>query len=144
MASLKNLLTFNEVKNGIDSYYKSIPESRKASQTQSIWFSLTDIKDFLTYIEKVANEKQIPISGLRFHLITNETESDQTNIALCPTVEIKNSKDELGNHSFDPNYSEKGSPALLVKLMNDDEYADKTSSVLNRGQMCPILCPEII
>ncbi len=144
MLQPKNLLTFKEVKTGIDSYYKSIPKSRKTTQTLSVWFEINEIKNYISYLEKKSKDKGIDISGIRVHLISENDTSKKINLAFCPTVELNNKKGKKIHPSFDPNYSEKGSPALLVKLMNDDEYADKTSSVLNRGDICPYICPEII
>ena len=151
MSATKHLLTFKEIKKGLDSYKKNVKVKLPGNQTNSVWFSLETIKSYLELIETSAGEKEIPISGIRFYLIASNDKDNPMNIALCPTYHDAESTAPSQEVSFDPKYSgfkkpktlkslleEKGSDNATLKTATEDEL----SSVLNGGKPCPYYCPD--
>ena len=150
MNATKHLLTFKEVKKGLDSYKKNVKDKLPGNQTRSVWFSLETIKSYLELIEASAQEKEIPISGIRFYLTASNDKNNPINIALCPTYHDAESTAPSQEVSFDPKYSGLKKPKSLNSLLDEKGSVDTTlktasedelSSVLNGGKACPDYCP---
>lgn len=134
MSTPKNLLSIADLKEGLENYKKGI-SSRPENTTQAVWFSLENLKEYIDYIEKNANDKNIPVSGIRFHITASNEGAYRFSLALCPTTEVNGKQ-----MSFDPLYSEIGKPKDLNEILKNSENADKGSSILNYGSICPNFC----
>lgn len=139
MSTPKNLLNIQDLKTGLDIYKKGI-ESRPANTTQAVWFSLQDLKEYIEFIEKNAKDKNIVVSGIRLHVIASKDGADRFSLALCPTAEVKTTDGLTRQMSFDPLYSENEKPLDLNEILKNSQNANKGSSVLNYGRICPDFC----
>jgi hypothetical protein len=139
MKKPKNLISYKELKKGIENYKKDIP-SNNSNQTQSLWLSLDELKEYIAFVEENAKMKDISISGIRFHLTSDSGNNGKINMAVCPTFEHINEDNEPKQISFEPLYSEKGIPKSLTSLLTDDIPDAEESSILNSFLPCPPSC----
>lgn len=140
MSTPKNLITYQEFSERKNHYQSEISSKSTEAQTESVWFDYQDIKEYISYIEKKASEKNIEISGLRFHLIGSSANPKQISIALSPTLEAEDKGNTI-HVDFDPNYSTEEHPASLLSLLQDPTKSNQISAILNKGNACPPHCP---
>ncbi len=138
MATPKDLISINDFSEMQDSYVSHV---RSKDQTKSVWFDIDTIKEYISFIENEAKNKEITISGLRMYFIAKEDVNRAMNIAICPTYKDKNSRNEDEQVSFDPIHSSNHRPATLTSLQTNPP-SSAISSILNKGILCPPKCPE--
>lgn len=146
MGTPKNLISIKEFKEGKEHYKKHFSEVDPQKYTRSVWFSLENLKEYIKYIEEKSAEKGISVSGISFNFMSNDEQPIKLNLALCPTTETLNSKGITEHTPFDPIRSEKEKPMKLATLVNDStksiDLESLDSTILNRGYLCPDICPE--
>ncbi len=136
MSIPNNLISLAEFLEMKKSYDVSIKSKLGNQETQSVWFSFENLQAYFTYIEKQATEKNIKVSGIRFHMVTQTKDNKQLTLALTPTFE------SVTKHiDFDPVHSLKEQPATLKSIETDKDKVGETGGILNRGVLCPIVCP---
>ncbi len=131
--SLISLTEFLAMKASFSSYIKS---KLGNNLTESVWFSLENLEAYLAYIKKEATSNSIDISGIRFHMIAKTKDKKQLTLALTPTYET-NAK----HVDFDPVFSGTDKPKTLESLETDTKKSDENGGILNKGILCPPLCP---
>jgi len=125
--------TFSKMKS---LFNQKIKPNLGENYSDSSWQSLQDIKEFLAFVEKEANEKEIDISGIRFQYIAKESENQQLTFAMVPTYDNEN-----GEHiDFDPLFSSNKKPKNIQDISKDDPNYTKIGSIMNRGFNCPPEC----
>lgn len=140
MGTPKNLVTIQYLKDGMELYLSGFNAKTADNQTKAVWFSLADLKEYIAYVESEAKAKNIAVSGIRFHLIAENSAPEAINLALCPTYESADSKGATKQVSFDPSQSETGKPADLSSLMENSAKASTISCVMNNATRCPQFC----
>lgn len=134
MSTPSNLISITNFEDMRKSFEDNV---RSGDQTTSVWFSLDNLKEYLTFVENEAKTKNIPISGIRFHFIAKTDAEKRMSVALAPTYS-KGDKEI----SFDPMYSSDNTPKSLKNLIANPPHSI-SSSILNHGQCCPPFCGEL-
>jgi hypothetical protein len=128
---------FKEYDNGqriaLNNYITIKTEGKDNIETISQFFSLSEIKQYIAYIERLSKEKEINLTGIR--IFTSAYPSDykikeyQNRVCfiLAPTTNIG---DQL-NIAFEPLESVKMKPVSMKSIL--DKYADETSRTINRA-----------
>ncbi len=135
MSTPKDLLSFSEFKQMSTDY-----KSKNPGKTKSVWVAIDKLKEYIAFIEKESKAKEIDLSGMRMHMITNTDKL--TSLAFSPTFKDANDRGTMPHISFDPLYSTKGKPAILSELLDDTTKSKSQSSVLNGLRPCPSNCPN--
>ena len=135
MSTPKDLLSFSEFKQMSTDY-----QSKNFGKTKSVWVAIDKLKEYIAFIEKESKAKEIDLSGMRMHLVTNTDK--HTSLAFSPTFKDANDRGSMPHISFDPLYSAEGKPAILSELLDDAAKSESQSSVLNGIRPCPKDCPE--
>jgi hypothetical protein len=139
MSTPKNLITFEAVKKNIETYRDNVLP-KISGQTQSVWFSLDEMKKFIAYIESFNSGYQV--SGLRFYITANKDEKNAMSTIVSPTFNDSTSRGTSKDRSFDPSRSKPGKPVLLSTLINEGRVMTELSSVLAADNECPRICPQ--
>ncbi len=135
MSTPKDLLSFSEFKQMSTDY-----KSRNVGKTKSVWVAIDKLKEYIAFIEKESKTKEIDLSGMRMHFVTNA--DNHTSLAFSPTFKEANDRGSMPHISFDPLYSTKGEPAILSTLLDDNSKSKSQSSVLDHNRPCPKDCPN--
>jgi hypothetical protein len=151
---------FKEYDNGqkivLDEYITDKTAGKDSIATISQFFSISEIKQYIAYIERLSEEKKIDLTGIR--IFTSAYPSDykikeyqnRVSFILAPTTDIGVKK----NVAYEPLQSAIGKPVSMKSVL--DKYADDgtkkvnrasffnvpllqndLSSALNRGQIVP-------
>jgi hypothetical protein len=136
MSTPKNLISLAEFLEMKESFNSSIKIKLGTQETRSVWFSFENLKEYFAYVEKEATSNGITVSGIRFHMVAQTKDKKQLTLALTPTYE-----DNSKHIDFDPIYSSKEKPAALKSLEGDTQKSGGTGGILNKGDICPVMCP---
>jgi hypothetical protein len=129
MSKPQNLITFQEFNDMRSEFDSSIRTKLGSQETNSVWWTFENLKEYFDYIEAAANNNRIEISGIRFNMVANTTGNKELTLALVPTYLDTNS-----NHiEFDPTLSTSNSPTTLTDIDNDLNKSNQSGAILNRG-----------
>jgi hypothetical protein len=113
---------FNEgPKKELNKYLKKVSKGKDSVSTIYNWYKLDDLKQYIAYIEKISEEKEIPVTGFRIYPSTypkNYKEKELRNLQtlfFTPTTAI-DGKDDA---AFEPLYSKKGEPAQVQQFLDN-------------------------
>lgn len=130
---------FKEYDNGqkriLDQYIKSKSRGRDSIATISQFYSITELKQYIAYIEKLSKEKEINLTGIR--IFTSAYPSDykikeyrnRVSFILAPTTNIGEKK----NVAYEPLRSLKGKPVSMQSIL--EKYADETTKKVSRASL---------
>jgi hypothetical protein len=137
---------FKEYDNGqrivLDEYITNKTQGRDSISTISQFFSLSEIKQYIAYIERLSEEKKIDLTGIR--IFTSAYPSDykvkeyqnRVSFILAPTANIGAKK----NVAYEPLKSTTGNPVSMKSIL--DEYADETTKRVNRASVFSLSLKE--
>lgn len=130
---------FKEYDNGqkivLDEYIREKTKGKDSIATVSQFFSLSGIKQYIAYIERLSQEKKIDLTGIR--IFTSAYPSDykikeyqnRVSFILAPTADIGIKK----NVAYEPLQSTIGNPVSMKSVL--DRYADETTKTVNRASV---------
>lgn len=130
---------FKEYDNGqrivLDDYITKKSEGKDTIATISQFFSLSEIKQYIAYIERLSKEKEIELTGIR--IFTSAYPSDykieeyqnRMCFILAPTANIGDQK----NIAYEPLESGMSKPVPMMSVLN--KYADETTRTVNRASL---------
>jgi len=129
MSKPTNLISLKEFNEMRDEFNSSIKVELGSQETESVWWSFDNLKEYIDYIEDAANKKNIDISGIRLHMIA-KTEGDKNlTLAFVPTF-----NNDTGEHiDFDPIFSSNNDPETLASLKNDMLRVNQQGGIMNKG-----------
>ena len=87
--------------------------------TQSNWFSIEELKQYIAYVERLSKEKEIELTGIRIFSAAypNNDQGDdykgRQSLIFTPTAKIKGKIDV----SFEPLKSTKGNPLPMLEYL---------------------------
>ncbi|PQJ77222.1 hypothetical protein [Polaribacter glomeratus] len=128
---------FKEYDNGqrvvLNEYISKKSEGKDSVETISQFYSLSEIKQYIAYIERLSKEKEIDLTGIR--IFTSAYPSDykikeyQNRVCfiLAPTTNIGDKK----NIAYEPLESDVKKPVSMKSIL--DKYADVTTRSVNRA-----------
>lgn len=130
---------FKEYDNGqkkvLDEYISKKTKNKDTVATISQFFSISELKQYIAYIEKLSEEKKIELTGIRIFTAAYpsdyEKEEYQNRISfiLAPTTNIGDKK----NIAYEPLKSEMNKPVSMQSVLN--KYADQTTRTVNRASI---------
>lgn len=130
---------FKEYDNGqrivLNDYISKKSEGVDTIATISQFFSLSEIKQYIAYIERLSKEKEIELTGIR--IFTSAYPSDykikeyqnRMCFILAPTANIGDQK----NIAYEPLESGMSKPVPMISIL--DKYADETTKSVNRASV---------
>lgn len=130
---------FKEYDNGqkivLDEYITEKTKRRDSIATISQFFSLSEIKQYIAYVERLSEEKKIDLTGIR--IFTSAYPADykikeyqnRVSFILAPTADIGVKK----NVAYEPLQSTIGNPVSMKSVL--DRYADETTKRVNRASV---------
>ncbi len=130
MSVPQNLISLKEFNEMRDEFNSTIKSKLGTQETESVWWSFQNLKDYIDYIEKEARNNNILISGIRFHMVAQTLDKKQLTLALTPTY-LSNDK----HIDFDPVLSKDNSPTDLKILESNITKSDELGAILNRGTL---------
>jgi hypothetical protein len=119
----------------LDKYITKKSKGKDSVATISQFFSLSELKQYIAYIEKLSKEKEIDLTGIRIftsaYPSNYKVEEYQNRISfiLAPTTNIGNKK----NVAYEPLKSEIGKPVSMQSIL--DQYASETTKKVNRASI---------
>lgn len=132
---------FNEYDNGqkkvLDEYITTKSKGKDSVATISQFFSLSELKQFIAYIEKTSKEKDIALTGVRIFTAAYPSDykikeyQNRVSFILAPTTNIGNKK----NVAYEPLKSQKGKPVSMQSILN--KYAGQSTNNVNRASIFP-------
>lgn len=128
-------LTYNEVAKMELHYDRTKRESIKKSRggEEDTWlyhYNLKDLKAYIAYVEKLAKDKNIEVTGINIRAAaypddqSSGIKRDYQTLIFIPTTTI-NGKERV---SFDPIYSKDKQPALFDSIVNNFKKELKTGN----------------
>lgn len=122
----------------LDAYRKNFSGIEGDIETVSNFFDLAQLKQYIAYVEKLSEDKQIPLTGIRIFSAAypkdysdKETNGRQT-LILMPTTNIGDSL----NVAYEPLYSGVKQPIPFTKFL--DKFSSKNSKMVNRASFLPL------
>jgi hypothetical protein len=140
---------FNEYDNGqrlvLNNYITKKTKGRDSVATISQYFNLSQLKQYIAYIERLSKEKEIELTGVRIFTAAypsdyeKEEYRNRVSFILAPTTHIGDKK----NVAYEPLASGVKKPVSMKSVL--DEYADKTTITVNRASILSLnlLPPDI-
>ena len=128
MSIPQNLISQKELSEMQNEFNTSIKAKLGTQETESVWWTFDNLKEYFTYIETEARNNNILISGIRFHMVAQTNDKKRLTLALTPTYE----KDTV-HIDFDPKQSSNNNPTTLRNLGGDVAKSSIASSILNKG-----------
>ncbi len=127
----------NGPRNVLNDYRTKITKGKDSVATISMFFKLSELKQYIAYIERLSEEKEIDLTGVR--IFTSAYPSDyekkelQSRITymLAPTTNIGDAK----NIAYEPLKSGVKNPVSMKSIL--DKYADETTKNVNRASFLP-------
>ena len=130
MSTPINLISVKEYKAMKDAFNTTIKGKLGSQETDSVWFSFDNLKEYLAYLEDESAKKNLLISGISFQMIATDDAAKRLTIALTPTFE-----DNGKQTAFDLNHSSTDSPMPIEDINSSSNNFESTSSILNRGNI---------
>lgn len=130
---------FKEYDNGqklvLDNYIAKKTNKKQTIATISQFFSLSELKQYIAYVEKLSKEKEIDLTGIR--IFTSAYPSDyekeeyrnRISFILAPTTNIG----DKNNIAYEPLKSGIKKPVSMQSILN--KYADETTKKVNRASV---------
>jgi hypothetical protein len=140
---------FKEYDNGqrvvLNNYITKKTKGRDSIATISQFFSLSQLKQYIAYIERLSKEKEIELTGVRIFTAAYPSDYEKkeyrnrVSFILTPTTDIGDKK----NVAYEPLRSEMKKPVPMHNVLH--EYADKTTRTVNRASVFSLnlLPPDI-
>ena len=113
----------------------------KHGETESNWFPIADLKQYIAYVEKLSKEKEIELTGIRIFSAaypknhSDELKRSRQTIILAPTTIIGN-KD---NVAFEPLKSSIGKPMPMLTYL---EKFKKVRTIKKASSLSNIIFQE--
>ncbi|WP_334055922.1 hypothetical protein [Polaribacter sp. P097] len=133
---------FKEYDNGqkivLDEYIAKKTKGRDSIATISQFFSIDELKQYIAYIEKLSEEKEIALTGVKIFTAAYPSDykieeyQNRVSFILMPTANIGDQK----NVAYEPLKSGKGKPVSMQSILN--KYADETTRNINRASVFSI------
>ena len=127
----------------LDKYRAAFTKDPKdAIESISHFYELNDLKQYIAYLEKSSNEKEIKLTGIRiFSAAYPREHSDRSlrgrqTLVFMPTAKIGDKYDV----AFEPLYSEKGQPVNFTKFLN--RFSSEDTKKVSRASFFPIVNPQ--
>lgn len=132
---------FKEYDNGqrkiLNKYIKKKSKGKDTVATLSEFFSISELKQYISYVERLSMEKEIELTGIK--IFTSAYPSDykipeyrnRVTFMLAPTAKIKGK-----NVAYEPLESEIGKPVSMMSILH--KYADSTTKTVNRASFLPL------
>lgn len=132
---------FKEYDNGqrkiLNKYIKKKSNGKDSIATISEFFTISELKQYIAYIERLSNEKEIELTGIK--IFTSAYPSNykvpeyrnRVTFMIAPTAKI-NGKDV----AYEPLKSSKGKPVSMMSVLH--KYADSTTKKINRASFLPL------
>jgi len=89
MSKPKGLISLNEFNDMKSSFNKSIKNNLGTHTSDSVWWSIQDLRDYLDLIESEGANERLEISGVSFNFIAKEDTDKKITLALRPTYNEK-------------------------------------------------------
>ena len=132
---------FNEYDNGqknvLDEYITKKTNGRDSVATISQFFSIEELKQYIAYIEKLSDEKEIDLTGIRIFTAAypsdykKEEYRNRVSFILAPTTNIGENK----NVAYEPLKSGIKKPVSMQSVLN--KYASATTRNVDRASVFP-------
>jgi hypothetical protein len=130
---------FKEYDNGqkvvLDEYINKKTEGRDKVATISQFFTLSELKQYIAYVEKLSKEKEIDLTGIRIFTAAYPSDYEKkeyrnrVSFILAPTTNIGENK----NVAYEPLKSGLKKPVSMQSILN--KYADETTKNVNRASI---------
>jgi hypothetical protein len=130
---------FKEYDNGqrivLDEYITKKSEGKDTIETISQFYSLSEIKQYIAYIERLSKEKEIDLTGIRIFSSAYPSDykikeyQNRMCFILAPTANIGDQK----NIAYEPLQSGMSKPVPMMSILN--KYADETTRTVNRASL---------
>ena len=124
-----------------NNYITKKTEGRDSIATISQFFSISELKQYIAYIEKTSKEKEIDLTGIRIFTAAYPSDykikeyRNRVSFILAPTTNIGDKK----NIAFEPLKSEINKPVSMNSILK--KYADKTTITVNRASVFSLSSP---
>ncbi|TXD49660.1 hypothetical protein ES045_00290 [Polaribacter sp. IC073] len=122
----------------LDSYRKEFTNDDKdAIESISHFYDLNDLKQYIAYLEKLSEEKEIKLTGIRIFSAAYPKEhsdisrSGRQTLIFMPTAKIGNSN----SVAFEPLYSKKGEPVKFTEFLH--KFSSKETQQVLRASFFP-------
>ncbi|WP_298781318.1 hypothetical protein [uncultured Polaribacter sp.] len=130
---------FKEYDNGqkkvLDKYITSKTKGRDSVATVSQFFTLSELKQYIAYIEKLSDEKEIELTGIKIFTAAYPSDYEKkeyrnrVSFILAPTTNIGVNK----NVAYEPLKSGIKKPVSMQSVL--DKYADEATKNVNRASI---------
>ena len=124
----------------LDKYRESFTnDSSDAIESISHFYEISQLKQYIAYLEKLSKEKEIKLTGVRiFSAAYPKEHSDKKlrgrqTLIFMPTAKIG----ENASAAFEPLYSKIGQPISFTKFL--DNYSSKETQQVMRASFFPML-----
>ncbi len=119
-------LTYKEVASMLDHYDNTKlgilkkTTAKGGEDTRENFYPLEDLKAYIAYIEKLAKDKKIKLTGINIISAAYSKDSNDANkhgyqtLIFMPATTLKDGKERV---SFDPLHSENGKPRLFAEIL---------------------------
>lgn len=119
----------------LDEYITKKSKGKDSIATISQFFSLSELKQYIAYIERLSKEKEIDLTGIK--IFTSAYPSDykikeyqnRVSFILAPTTNIGAQK----NVAYEPLKSDLKKPVSMKSIL--DKYSDETTRSVNRASI---------
>lgn len=119
----------------LDEYITKKSKGKDSVATISQFFSLSELKQYIAYIERLSKEKEIDLTGIK--IFTSAYPSDykikeyknRVSFILAPTTNIGAQK----NVAYEPLKSDLKKPVSMKSIL--DKYSDETIRSVNRASI---------
>ena len=121
----------------LDKYRAKLTNGKDSIESLSHFYNLEDLKQYIAYLEKLSNDKDIKLTGLRIFSAAYPIDYKQTDLRgretliFMPTAKIGNKN----NVAFEPLYSEKGQPIPFTKFLN--KFSSDETKKVSRASFVP-------
>ncbi|AQS94179.1 hypothetical protein BXQ17_08940 [Polaribacter sp. BM10] len=114
-------------------------DSNDAVETVSHFYEINQLKQYISYLERISKEKNIKLTGVRiFSAAYPEKHRDASKrgrqtLIFMPTAKIGNNN----GVAFEPLYSEKGTPIKFTEFLN--KFSSEETKKVMRASFLPAL-----
>ncbi|SHM86174.1 hypothetical protein SAMN05720268_1032 [Polaribacter sp. KT 15] len=118
-------------------------DSNDAVETVSHFYEINQLKQYISYLERISKEKEIPLTGLRiFSAAYPKNYADKSlrgrhTLVFMPTAKIGNKN----NVAFEPLYSEYKNPIKFTEFLH--KYSTKETQRVSRASMISLFQDDL-
>jgi len=87
MSTPKGIISLKEFDDMKNSYNTNIRSSLGNHTSDSVWWSIQDLRDYLNLIESEGTNDRIQVSGVKFNFTAKEDPDKKLTLALRPTFD---------------------------------------------------------